>query len=255
MSEPSLPELEASGTGCTRSSARSGTSGGGGERELAQVREAELRVRGAGSSRSRPAVPVDQDGGAGQRTRGRQLAAGGGGEGATGAGEPTQEFASTGRADRGGERGDLRGQAGGRRADAPSGAGGRKRGLCDALAGEKAAEIGRLAAEAARDAGLRRRRLEAAEAVLRAGLLKLGGDVLGELLSADPGYRGPSVRCGNGHEAEFAGYREKVIDTVLGPVTLTAGLVPLRAAAGTASPPGTPSSGSPGRRCRRGWGR
>jgi hypothetical protein len=60
----------------------------------------------------------------------------------------------------------------------------------------------------------------AAEAVLRAGLLKLGGDVLGRLLAADPGYRGPRVPCGNGHEAVFASYRGKVIDTVLGAVTV-----------------------------------
>jgi hypothetical protein len=44
--------------------------------------------------------------------------------------------------------------------------------------------------------------------------------MLGEALSADPGYRGPRVDCGRGHEAVFTGYREKVIDTVLGPVTL-----------------------------------
>jgi hypothetical protein len=56
--------------------------------------------------------------------------------------------------------------------------------------------------------------------VLRAGLLRLGGGVLGEALSADPGYRGARVDCGRGHEAVFAGYREKGIDTVLGPVTL-----------------------------------
>jgi len=56
--------------------------------------------------------------------------------------------------------------------------------------------------------------------VLRAGLLRLGGGVLGEALSADPGYRGPRVGCGHGHEAVFTGYRDKVIDTVLGPVTL-----------------------------------
>jgi len=55
---------------------------------------------------------------------------------------------------------------------------------------------------------------------LRAGLLKLGGGVLGELLSADPGYRGPRLPCGRGHQAAFTGYREKVIDTVLGPVTV-----------------------------------
>jgi hypothetical protein len=56
--------------------------------------------------------------------------------------------------------------------------------------------------------------------VLRAGLLRLGGGVLGEALSADPGYRGPRVDCGSGHEAVFTGYRGKVTDTVLGPVTV-----------------------------------
>jgi hypothetical protein len=56
--------------------------------------------------------------------------------------------------------------------------------------------------------------------VLRAGLLKLGGSMLGQLLSADPGQRGPRVLCGQGHEAEFTDYRDKTFDTVLGPVTL-----------------------------------
>jgi hypothetical protein len=63
--------------------------------------------------------------------------------------------------------------------------------------------------------------MEAAEAVLRAGLLRLGGSMLGEVLSADRGHRGPRVPCGRGHEAGFTGYRDKVIDTVLGPVSLT----------------------------------
>ena len=45
--------------------------------------------------------------------------------------------------------------------------------------------------------------------------------MLGQLLAADPGYRGPRVPCGQGHQAEFISYRAKVIDTVLGPVTLT----------------------------------
>jgi hypothetical protein len=63
--------------------------------------------------------------------------------------------------------------------------------------------------------------MEAAEAVIRAGLLRLGGSMLGELLSADRGYRGPRVPCGQGHEAEFAGYRDKSFDTVLGLVTVT----------------------------------
>ena len=44
--------------------------------------------------------------------------------------------------------------------------------------------------------------------------------MLGQLLSADPGQRGPRVPCGQGHEAEFTDYRDKTFDTVLGPVTL-----------------------------------
>ena len=56
---------------------------------------------------------------------------------------------------------------------------------------------------------------------MRAGLLKLGGGILGQLLAADPGHRGPRVPCGRGHEAGFVSYRDKVIDTVLGPVTIT----------------------------------
>jgi hypothetical protein len=61
----------------------------------------------------------------------------------------------------------------------------------------------------------------AAEAVLRAGLLRLGGSMLGEVLSADRGHRGPRVPCGRGHEAVLAGYRDKSFDTVLGLVTVT----------------------------------
>jgi hypothetical protein len=52
-------------------------------------------------------------------------------------------------------------------------------------------------------------------------MLKLGGSVLGKLLATDPGYRGPRVDCGAGHQPEFVSHRDKVIDTVLGPVTLT----------------------------------
>jgi hypothetical protein len=63
--------------------------------------------------------------------------------------------------------------------------------------------------------------MEAAEAVIRAGLLRLGGSMLEQLLAADRGHRGPRVPCGRGHEAEFVSYRDKVIDTVLGPVALT----------------------------------
>ena len=63
--------------------------------------------------------------------------------------------------------------------------------------------------------------MEAAEAVIRAGLLRLGGSMLEQLLAADRGHLGPRVPCGQGHQAVFTAYRDKVIDTVLGPVTLT----------------------------------
>jgi len=56
--------------------------------------------------------------------------------------------------------------------------------------------------------------------VIRAGMLKLGCGILGQLLAADPGYCGPRVPCGHGHDAAFVSYRDKVIDTVLGPVTV-----------------------------------
>ncbi|MGH3409353.1 MAG: hypothetical protein ACRDRJ_43705 [Streptosporangiaceae bacterium] len=55
-----------------------------------------------------------------------------------------------------------------------SAAGRRKGGLFAALAEEKSAEIGRLAAEAARSLGCGDAGMEAAEAVIRAGMLKLG---------------------------------------------------------------------------------
>jgi hypothetical protein len=44
--------------------------------------------------------------------------------------------------------------------------------------------------------------------------------VLEDLLAADPGYAGPRVACGCGHQAELAGNRAKSVDTVLGPVTI-----------------------------------
>jgi len=63
--------------------------------------------------------------------------------------------------------------------------------------------------------------MEAAEAVIRAGMLHLGGGILEQLLAADPGYRGPRVSCSQGHDADFVSYRDKVTDTALGAVTLT----------------------------------
>jgi hypothetical protein len=63
--------------------------------------------------------------------------------------------------------------------------------------------------------------MEAAEAVIRAGMLRLGGGIVEQLLAADPGYRGPRVPCGQGHDAGFVSYRDKVTDTSLGAVTFT----------------------------------
>ena len=44
--------------------------------------------------------------------------------------------------------------------------------------------------------------------------------MLEDLLAADPGYAGPRADCGAGHQAGLAGYRDKTVDTVLGPVAI-----------------------------------
>jgi hypothetical protein len=121
------------------------------------------------------------------------------------------------------------------------------------------AEIARLAAEAARSLGCGAG-MEAAEAVIRAGMLKLGGGMLGKLLAADPGYRGPRIDCDAGHQAEFISCRDKTFDTVLAPVTVSRawyhcapckhGLAPKDAwlgVAGTSMSPGPDRDERPGR--------
>jgi hypothetical protein len=50
--------------------------------------------------------------------------------------------------------------------------------------------------------------------------VKLGAKMLSDVLAEDRGTRGTRVSCGNGHQAELESVRPKVIDTVLGPVTL-----------------------------------
>jgi hypothetical protein len=62
--------------------------------------------------------------------------------------------------------------------------------------------------------------LEAAERAIRAGLIRLGASVLEDLLAADGGYAGPGAYCGCGYRAELAGYRDKMVDTVLGRVAI-----------------------------------
>ena len=59
------------------------------------------------------------------------------------------------------------------------------------------------------------------ELAIRTAVTRLGGGMLERLLAADPGYRGPGTDCGAGHQAEFVSYRDKTIDTVLGPVTVS----------------------------------
>jgi hypothetical protein len=58
--------------------------------------------------------------------------------------------------------------------------------------------------------------LDAAEAVIRAGVPQLGCGMLGDLLAAGPGHCGPLVPLGDGHEAGFSAYRGKVIDAPAG---------------------------------------
>lgn len=56
---------------------------------------------------------------------------------------------------------------------------------------------------------------------IRAAMNALGACLLGQLLTLERGHRGPRIDCGAGHQAEFVGYRDKGIDTVLGPITVT----------------------------------
>jgi hypothetical protein len=58
------------------------------------------------------------------------------------------------------------------------------------------------------------------ETAIRAAFTRLGAGLLEDLLALDPGYRGPAIACGAGHLARFVSYRDKVTDTVLGPVTV-----------------------------------
>jgi hypothetical protein len=49
---------------------------------------------------------------------------------------------------------------------------------------------------------------------------RLGSSLLEKLLALDEGHRGQKIDCGAGHEAEFVGYREKYLTTVLGSLGL-----------------------------------
>ena len=58
------------------------------------------------------------------------------------------------------------------------------------------------------------------ELAIRTAMMRIGGSLLGRLLAADTGHRGPRIDCGAGHSAEFVGYRARTMQTVLGPVEL-----------------------------------
>ena len=61
--------------------------------------------------------------------------------------------------------------------------------------------------------------LEASEMAIRAAMHQMGGVLLEKLLNSDGGgYRGAHLDCGQGHPAEFVGYRGKQILTVLSSV-------------------------------------
>ncbi len=58
------------------------------------------------------------------------------------------------------------------------------------------------------------------ELAVRAAMTQLGGSLLERLLSIEDGHAGQRVDCGQDHQAEFVGYRDKNIDTVLGRIRL-----------------------------------
>lgn len=73
---------------------------------------------------------------------------------------------------------------------------------------------------AARSLGSAGEALETVELAIRTAVLQLGCSLLERLLSADTGHRGPRMDCGKGHQAGFAAYRVKNINTVLGRIAI-----------------------------------
>ena len=61
--------------------------------------------------------------------------------------------------------------------------------------------------------------LEASEMAIRSSMHDIGGVILGNIVNADGGgHKGPRIKCGNGHEADFIDYRVKELTTVLSAV-------------------------------------
>jgi hypothetical protein len=83
------------------------------------------------------------------------------------------------------------------------------------------------------------------EVAIRTPMTELDGSLLQQLPAADTGHCGPRIDCGARYFAEFIGYRDKWIDTVLGRITLRAPIT----TAGSANVGSRP----PRRRPRRHW--
>jgi hypothetical protein len=62
--------------------------------------------------------------------------------------------------------------------------------------------------------------LQAVELAIRIAMTRLGASLLQRLLAADTGHRGTRIDCGCGHSAQFVGYRDKSLDTVLGRIVV-----------------------------------
>jgi hypothetical protein len=58
------------------------------------------------------------------------------------------------------------------------------------------------------------------EQAMRAALACAGAALLEAVLAGQDGYAGPHAECADGHQAVYAGCRDKTVTTVLGPVTL-----------------------------------
>jgi hypothetical protein len=58
------------------------------------------------------------------------------------------------------------------------------------------------------------------ELAIRTAMTALGSSLLQQLVATDTGHRGPRIDCGAGHHAQFVGYRDKNVDTVLGRVAV-----------------------------------
>ena len=58
------------------------------------------------------------------------------------------------------------------------------------------------------------------ELAVREAMTQVGRSLLEQLLSTQDGHAGQRIGCGQGHQAEFVGYRDKNLDTVLGRIRL-----------------------------------